>query len=76
MMRDMDCRNADDPCRALALAVIAQAPDPSYQYVLGFADIHNAHPAIVGDPLENEAGIVQGNSFQRTSKGWLYWETS
>ena len=48
-------------------------PPPEFQFVLGFKQIADRHPSLIGDPLENEAGIVMGNSFQHTSNGWLYW---
>jgi hypothetical protein len=49
----------------------ANADGPKFQ--LGFLEIATRHPDVVGAALENETGIVNGNSFQATENGWLYW---
>lgn len=48
-------------------------PQPTYVYVLGFKEIHDANPVIIGDPLENEGSPHGGLSFQRTTNGLLWW---
>lgn len=46
---------------------------PVYDYVLGFKDIHDRHPVLVGSPSENEFGPAIGMSLQRSANGVLYW---
>lgn len=50
----------------------AQSVDPPH-FVLGFKEAHDANPALVGDPLENEWGAVEGISQQFTTTGLLTW---
>ena len=42
-------------------------------FVLGFKQIADRHPELIGTPLENEAGPWQNASLQRTSNGVLVW---
>ncbi len=48
----------------------AQAP---CQFVLGFAALHDAIPAEVGDCLDNQTFAPNGNGEQRTTKGLMVW---
>lgn len=43
------------------------------EYVLGFRQIADAHPHLIGEPRENEWGFAPGVSCQRTSGGFLLW---
>lgn len=44
---------------------------PKFQ--LGFKQVAETNPSLVGGPLENEYGFVEGLSLQRTENGILFW---
>lgn len=52
-----------------------QEPVPigDYRFQLGFRQIAEAYPSLVGVPVENEYGPARGMSLQRTTTGMLYW---
>jgi hypothetical protein len=53
-------------------AAARQSPaDDGPCFVLGFETFHNAEPALIGEPLENERGGVPDFSQQLTSNGML-----
>ena len=62
---------------AAALMMLAYAPPASYaqgcEYKLGFADIYNQIPQIVGPCVTNEMYDAQGNSNQMTANGMMQW---
>ena len=46
----------------------------SCQYILGFNDLHDQIPAIIGDCLDNEAhNSVNGDALQHSTQGLLVW---
>lgn len=51
----------------------AQAPTPVYEYQQGFKMLHDRHPQLIGDPLENEAPMWPHSAFQRTTQGLMIW---
>lgn len=62
---------------AAALMMLAYAPPASQaqscEYKLGFADIYNQIPQIVGPCVSNEMYDAQGNSIQYTANGMMQW---
>lgn len=49
-------------------------PSQPFQFVLGFKAWHDAEPALIGDPKENEFGGIVGQSRQLTTTGVLSWD--
>ena len=48
--------------------------DTACRYVLGFAALHNLDPADVGNCLDNEQHLANGDGYQRTTNGLLLWQ--
>jgi hypothetical protein len=48
-------------------------PEPPYRYVYGFKEIHDRHPDLIGQPIEDERGPWLNASMQRTENGLLIW---
>ena len=46
---------------------------PACQFVLGFKTLHDAIPVEVGDCLDDQAFVANGDAQQHTSKGLLAW---
>src|SRR6185312_2994233 len=51
----------------------AYTPAPTCRFVLGFAALHAALPAAVGDCLDNERHAANGDGVQHTTRGLLVW---
>lgn len=49
----------------------APMPDEPLTYSFGFADLHDAHPDVVGEPVSRQLDVPGEASFQRTTKGVL-----
>jgi hypothetical protein len=61
-------------CAALLLPSTAAAQQaPGCQFVLGFKSLHDLTPGDVGDCLDNQSYVDNGDAQQHTAKGLLVW---
>ena len=58
---------------ASARSALADSGVPGCHFQLGFAALHDALPATIGDCLDDEAYAANGDSQQHTSGGLLAW---
>jgi hypothetical protein len=58
-------------------APTAAAAVPSCRFLMGFAQLHDKVPTVVGDCVDNERWMPERNeTVQRTTRGLLVWRKS
>ena len=57
----------------LVLALPAQVSAAGCQFVLGFQTLHDLAPDDVGDCIEDQSFVTNGDAQQRTTKGVMVW---